>query len=82
MRDQRPRRAFGRRTEHESGHVLALVQDFADRLHLVALADGDGGLEAGFFGDLTDAVDGKMRVPDGPGLGCDPDPAVIARYKG
>lgn len=39
-------------------------------------------LEASFFGSLTDAVDGRMRVPDGPGLGCDPDPAVIARHKG
>jgi L-alanine-DL-glutamate epimerase-like enolase superfamily enzyme len=22
-----------------------------------------------------------MTVPDGPGLGCDPDPALIARYR-
>ena len=38
-------------------------------------------LEASFFGDLSDAVDGRMRIPDGPGLGCDPDMAVIARHK-
>ena len=30
----------------------------------------------------TDPVDGKVKVPQAPGLGCDPDPAVIARYRG
>jgi len=24
--------------------------------------------------------DGKLAVPQGPGLGCDPDPAILARY--
>ena len=23
---------------------------------------------------------GKVKVPQGPGLGCDPDPALLARY--
>ena len=38
-------------------------------------------LEANLFGTHTDAIDGQVRVPQGPGLGCDPDPAVIARYE-
>jgi L-alanine-DL-glutamate epimerase-like enolase superfamily enzyme len=38
-------------------------------------------LEASLFGDFVEARDGMMRVPDGPGLGCDPDPAVIDRYR-
>ena len=38
-------------------------------------------LEASLFGDLVTARDGMMTVPDGPGLGCDPDEAVVARYR-
>jgi D-galactarolactone cycloisomerase len=38
-------------------------------------------LDASLFGDLVQATDGMMRVPEGPGLGCDPDAAVIARYR-
>ena len=36
--------------------------------------------EASLFGEWTAAVDGVMYVPDGPGLGCDPDPEVMERY--
>ena len=38
-------------------------------------------LEASPFGDWVDIKDGTMRVPQGPGLGADPDPALIARYR-
>jgi L-alanine-DL-glutamate epimerase-like enolase superfamily enzyme len=38
-------------------------------------------LEASLFGDLVNAREGMMAVPDGPGLGCDPDASVIARYR-
>ncbi len=39
-------------------------------------------LEASLFGDLVDPLaDGPFRVPDGPGLGADPDPEVIASYR-
>jgi D-galactarolactone cycloisomerase len=38
-------------------------------------------LDASLFGDLIDPVDGRMRVPQGLGLGMDPDPAVVARFK-
>ena len=33
------------------------------------------------YGDLTTTVDGMIRVPDGPGLGRDPDPDVIAKFR-
>jgi D-galactarolactone cycloisomerase len=38
-------------------------------------------LEASPFGDLVNASDGYMRVPDGPGLGLNVDEGVIARYR-
>jgi D-galactarolactone cycloisomerase len=57
-------------------------------LHVAAAAASDMlierlyvDLEAPLFGDLVDARDGMMRVPDGPGLGCNPDPGVIARCR-
>ncbi len=38
-------------------------------------------LEPDLFGGATIAKDGRLAVPSGPGLGADPDPAVIARYR-
>jgi D-galactarolactone cycloisomerase len=38
-------------------------------------------LEASPYAPWTEARDGKMAVPDGPGLGCDPDMAVVERYR-
>jgi L-alanine-DL-glutamate epimerase-like enolase superfamily enzyme len=38
-------------------------------------------LEASLFGEFITAKDGMMTVPDAPGLGCDPDSEVIARYR-
>ncbi len=38
-------------------------------------------LEASPFADWLDAPGGLARVPDAPGLGCDPDPAVLQRYR-
>jgi L-alanine-DL-glutamate epimerase-like enolase superfamily enzyme len=38
-------------------------------------------LEASPFGPWLDAKGGKLKVPDGPGLGCDPDMAVVERYR-
>jgi L-alanine-DL-glutamate epimerase-like enolase superfamily enzyme len=37
--------------------------------------------EAALFGEALKAVNGVMAIPQGPGLGCDPDPDVIARYR-
>jgi L-alanine-DL-glutamate epimerase-like enolase superfamily enzyme len=36
--------------------------------------------EASLAGDYINATDGAFRVPDGPGLGCDPDPDVLREY--
>jgi D-galactarolactone cycloisomerase len=38
-------------------------------------------LEASPFGDRLAAAKGRVAVPQGPGLGCDPDPSVIDRYR-
>jgi D-galactarolactone cycloisomerase len=38
-------------------------------------------LEASLYGDLIDSNDGEFQVPDGPGLGMDPDPGVIESYR-
>jgi D-galactarolactone cycloisomerase len=38
-------------------------------------------LEPDLFGGATNAKNGMLAVPQGPGLGVDPDPAVVARYK-
>jgi D-galactarolactone cycloisomerase len=38
-------------------------------------------LEASPYAPWTEGKDGRMAVPQGPGLGCDPDPAVIAKYR-
>jgi len=55
---------------------------------LVAAQDGDVpferlyvNLEASLFGDAIDPVDGMLAVPQGPGLGMDPDPDVIKDYR-
>lgn len=37
-------------------------------------------MEANPFEPWTRAENGAFAVPRGPGLGCDPDPAVLARY--
>ena len=37
--------------------------------------------EARLYGDDVIPVDGKLTVPHGPGLGRDPDPQVIKRYR-
>jgi L-alanine-DL-glutamate epimerase-like enolase superfamily enzyme len=37
--------------------------------------------EARLYGEQVVPVEGKLTVPQGPGLGCDPDPDVISRYR-
>lgn len=37
-------------------------------------------MEANPFDPWVRAVDGRVKVPQGPGLGCEPDPAVLARF--
>ena len=38
-------------------------------------------LDASLFGTFVDPAEGRLRVPDGPGLGVDPDPGVVARFR-
>jgi D-galactarolactone cycloisomerase len=38
-------------------------------------------LEASPYHDLVVAKGGRVTVPDGPGLGCDPDMSVVQRYR-
>ena len=56
-------------------HVLAAAPQemLVERLHV--------DLEASLFGEFINASGGLMTVPDGPGLGCEPDAKVIARYR-
>jgi D-galactarolactone cycloisomerase len=37
--------------------------------------------EANPFDPWVKPVNGRVKVPQGPGLGCDPDPAIVARYR-
>ncbi len=37
-------------------------------------------MEANPFDPWVRVTDGRLAVPDGPGLGCDPDPEILARY--
>ncbi len=37
-------------------------------------------MEANPFDPWVRPRNGKLAVPEGPGLGCDPDPAILARY--
>ena len=61
---------------------------FLATLHLLAARGGPGGmveryhmdLEASLYGELVMPVDGGFVVPDGPGLGRDPDPDVLKTY--
>ena len=61
---------------------------FLATLHLLAARGTPGGmieryhmdLEASLYGDLITPVDGGFVVPDGPGLGREPDPDVLKTY--
>jgi len=37
--------------------------------------------EAEIYGEATIPKEGWVRVPDAPGLGLDPDPAVIEKFR-
>ena len=37
--------------------------------------------EAELYGGATLPVDGRLKVPRGPGLGLEPDPDIIERYR-
>ncbi len=61
---------------------------FLATLHLMAAQAAEGLVErfylspeATLYGDLIAPVGGSFGVPEGPGLGADPDPSVIDRYQ-
>ncbi len=69
-------------------HCGYLGCGFLATLHITAASSADTlverlnvDLEASPFGQWTDIINGKARVPQLPGLGCDPDPQILARYR-
>ncbi|QIE30036.1 D-galactarolactone cycloisomerase (plasmid) [Caballeronia sp. SBC1] len=62
---------------------------FLATLHLIAASGHDDvqferlyvDLADNLYGDWIHPVEGSLRVPQGPGLGLDPDPDVIARFR-
>lgn len=68
-------------------HCGYLGPGFLATLHLVAAARGDVLLErlnvdveADPLGGATSVREGRVEVPQSPGLGADPDPALVARF--
>ncbi len=69
-------------------HCAYFGPGFLASLHLAATLPGSPPLER-LFVDLeasplapwTEAVNGVLRVPQAPGLGCDPDPALVKRFQ-
>jgi D-galactarolactone cycloisomerase len=77
-------RAFGVRLVPHNAYFGA---GYLASLHINAALAADApferlfiDLEASPYGDLLEAKDGKVTVPTGPGLGRDPDMAVLRRY--
>ena len=81
--------ALGEKTGNEVvPHCGYLGTGFLATLHITAAMKKDTlverlnvDLEASPFGDWNEIRNGKARVPQAPGLGCDPDPALVARYR-
>jgi L-alanine-DL-glutamate epimerase-like enolase superfamily enzyme len=71
-----------------SPHSACYGPGFLATLHVVAAMPRETvlermqvGLEADLFPEWTTASEGRVPVPSGPGLGADPDPDVIDRYR-
>lgn len=69
-------------------HCAYFGPGFLASLHLAATLPGPPpmerlfvDLEASPFSPWTEARSGRLAVPLGPGLGCDPDPAIAERYE-
>ena len=61
---------------------------FLATLHVLAASSGTQPIErfyvthdADMYEKALDPIDGFIHVPDGPGLGIDPDPAFIKKYR-
>jgi D-galactarolactone cycloisomerase len=68
-------------------HCAYFGPGFLASLHLAAALAPRGpferlivDLEANPYHDLFDVKDGRVSIPDGPGLGRDPDPEILRRY--
>jgi L-alanine-DL-glutamate epimerase-like enolase superfamily enzyme len=77
--------AFGVRVVPHCGYI---GPGYLATLHLVASMPGgelverlNMRLEAQVFGDLTETPGARARVPQGPGLGRDPDLTIVERYR-
>jgi L-alanine-DL-glutamate epimerase-like enolase superfamily enzyme len=71
-----------------SPHSACYGPGFLATVHAVAAMPNETvlermqvGLEASLFPEWTTASKGRVPVPTGPGLGADPDPDVIERYR-
>jgi len=76
-------------------NVAVMTHSFYDgpgllaAMHAAAALGGAGAmvewrwfdLEASIYGEALMPVNGRIAVPDGPGLGLDPDPDVISAYR-
>ncbi len=68
-------------------HCGYLGAGFLATLHLTATLPGNElverlsiALEGNPFGEWTEISDGHIRIPQGPGLGCDPDMSLVERH--
>jgi D-galactarolactone cycloisomerase len=61
--------------------LLATLQLLATRPDVEAVEIFHLKLEQDLFGGAVDVRNGRVEIPMGPGLGADPDPEAIARYR-
>lgn len=62
--------------------LLATLQMAGVYAHIDGIEIFGVQLESGLFGAVgLPGPDGEIAIPQGPGLGCDPDPAIVARYR-
>jgi len=67
--------------------ILNPAQAFALAIIVASLATDTpleniyANLEANPFGDAMQTKEGKVRVPQGPGLGVEPDMKIVEKYR-
>ena len=69
-------------------HCGYLGAGFLATLHLTATLPGEElverlsiAVDGNPFGEWTEIADGRIRIPQGPGLGCDPAMALVERHR-
>ncbi len=73
--------ALGPHSPYFGPGFLATVHLIAARAPEAAVERLYVALEADIFGGLATPENGVIAVPDGPGLGCDPDSELLQRYR-